>query len=1099
METQLLQDPHLSLDHRVDAFEEARRVNPQVDLASFLPPRENPHYLATLTELIRVELDADWAWGTPRPLADYVTRFPALAGDRRSLQAVAFEEYRLRRQAGEEVTPEEYAERFQIDTSGWPRVAQLSVDSESPSSFAGTGPVGMLRDVGVDMLAGLRAAARIPPDSWVASVSGDPANQQLLRDFEQDRPDAARRWAAAMNSMPEAGCKFLGFRLLEELGRGAFGRVFLAQQADLANRPVALKIGADLFEESNTLAQLQHSNIVPIFSFHQVGKLQAVCMPYYGSTTLSTVLQRIQGLAGVPTSGRDLVSTMQGRKSDTHDAGARSHQGTKEAEPAVVQVEPPPPVAGRTPSETWKLLEGMSFTDAVIWLGIRLVDGLAHAHERGVLHRDLKPANVLLTDDGTPMLLDFNLASASELRHEATAARVGGTLPYMAPEHIRAFQDGRDAPDERGDLYAVGVILFNLLSARHPFPTYKGPMAETVNRMQDDRQKPAPSLRPWNKCVTPALEAIVLKCIEADPERRYQKARDLKEDLERQLRHLPLKHIREPSLRERFDKFARRHPYLTSTASVCSLSLAVVAAVSIGAFTIRERVRTLEAHSEFATHELNLRSIQAQLDERSPPNKRLDRGLDESRRELARYAISADGPTPDWEKHVSLRYLDAGQRLRVRDDVGELFFLMAKAAVLKAERAETDGERDEFLCKAEQWNGLAGTYGGDRMPRAVQEQRADVLRKHGQVDEARRLIEQPARDPQTPRDHYLYGHWLVKEGEYRKAVPHLWRATQDDPAMFSAWFVRGNAHLALGQAEFAAECFSACIALRPEFAPAWYQRSLAYARLHFHDRALADCDRAIDLDPDFARAYIHRAAVRQALDRWDDSLADLERVAKCSYCPSQVFFLRARVRDKLGDRAGAAEDFAHGLKTEPTDEVSYLARAVALEGREPNAALADVERALKLNPVSPDALQEKAHILSERLQRHGDAMAVLNRTVDLHPDHVPALAGRGVLLARQGKRAEALRDAEAALLRDTKAPNLYQVGCIYALTSKHEPADRVHALRLLAEALRSGFGLDLVDRDTDLDPLRELPEFRKVVAAARELEQARQLEHVHRP
>src|SRR5262249_44471409 len=146
--------------------------------------------------------------------------------------------------------------------------------------------------------------------------------------------------------------------------------------------------------------------------------------------------------------------------------------------------------------------------------------------------------------------------------------------------HLRAFQSGASAPDERGDLYAVGVILYNLLTGRQPFPTYKGPMQETVRLMLEDRQKPAASPRQWNKAVTPALEAIVLKCLEADPGRRHQKARHWKEDLERQFRHLPLKHTPEPSLRERLDKFARRHPYLTSTASVCSLALAAVLVVS---------------------------------------------------------------------------------------------------------------------------------------------------------------------------------------------------------------------------------------------------------------------------------------------------------------------------------------------------------------------------------------------------------------------------------------------------------------------------------------------------------------------------------------
>ena len=103
--------------------------------------------------------------------------------------------------------------------------------------------------------------------------------------------------------------------------------------------------------------------------------------------------------------------------------------------------------------------------------------------------------------------------------------------------------------------------------------------------------------------------------------------------------------------------------------------------------------------------------------------------------------------------------------------------------------------------------------------------------------------------------------------------------------------------------------------------------------------------------------------------------------------------------------------------------------------------------------------------------------------------YVPARAGRGVLLARRGKRDEALRDAKDALLRDTRAPNQYQVACIYALTSvvgKGYPEDRTEAFRLLWSALKTGFGLDIIDIDTDLDPIRNDPEFSRVVKAARE-------------
>ena len=171
----------------------------------------------------------------------------------------------------------------------------------------------------------------------------------------------------------------------------------------------------------------------------------------------------------------------------------------------------------------------------------------------------------------------------------------------------------------------------------------------------------------------------------------------------------------------------------------------------------------------------------------------------------------------------------------------------------------------------------------------------------------------------------------------------------------------------------------------------------------------------------------------------------------------------------------------------PADELSWVARA---ENRldDPAAALADVEEALKLNPASVHGLQLKAHILAERLGRPEEAMRALDRAVEFHPDHAAVRAGRGVVLARAGRRDEAIRDAKDALLRDTKPPNLYQVGCIYALTSKGHPEDQREAVRLLWSALKTGFGLDLVDTDPDLDLVRKHPEFQRLVRSARALQ-----------
>ena len=161
------------------------------------------------------------------------------------------------------------------------------------------------------------------------------------------------------------------------------------------------------------------------------------------------------------------------------------------------------------------------------------------------------------------------------------------------------------------------------------------------------------------------------------------------------------------------------------------------------------------------------------------------------------------------------------------------------------------------------------------------------------------------------------------------------------------------------------------------------------------------------------------------------------------------------------------------------------ARGLVRQPRDPRAALADYDSALKLNPRYLTALQNKANVLAEDLGRTEEAVAALDTLLAFYPDYVPALAGRGVLHARLGRREAAHADAREALPRDTKPFNVYQVAGIYALTSRQNPDDRREALRLLESALSQGFGLDLLDKDRDLDAIRDQPEFRRLVEAAR--------------
>jgi serine/threonine protein kinase/tetratricopeptide (TPR) repeat protein len=179
-----------------------------------------------------------------------------------------------------------------------------------------------------------------------------------------------------------------------------------------------------------------------------------------------------------------------------------------------------------------KLADGPLPEGTVSLLGIQLAKALAAAHREHIIHRDLKPSNLRLTTDGQLKVLDFGLASwidpeedlAKTLSEESDDSG-GGTLPYMAPEQIR----GGDI-DQRTDVWGAGAVLYVMASGQRPFP-----MASRLKLIDaiEHLSPPAPST--LNKYITQSLDAVILKALDKDPERRYQSAGELGVDLARLL------------------------------------------------------------------------------------------------------------------------------------------------------------------------------------------------------------------------------------------------------------------------------------------------------------------------------------------------------------------------------------------------------------------------------------------------------------------------------------------------------------------------------------------------------------------------------------
>jgi len=184
-----------------------------------------------------------------------------------------------------------------------------------------------------------------------------------------------------------------------------------------------------------------------------------------------------------------------------------------------------------------------------------------------------------------------------------------------------------------------------------------------------------------------------------------------------------------------------------------------------------------------------------------------------------------------------------------------------------------------------------------------------------------------------------------------------------------------------------------------------------------------------------------------------------------------LYYLRMQVHRRLGHDISARRDLDRLLRLTPTDEKGFVARGLARAADgDMKAALNDFTRAVALNPNSVPALQDQAAVLAEQLGRNREALAPLDRLLELYPAFARA---RAVVRARLGMRDEAVADARRALeLNPGSGETLYQAASVYALSGRDREADRAEAFRLLCQALQRGQGWDQLRQDDDLATLR---------------------------
>ncbi len=241
----------------------------------------------------------------------------------------------------------------------------------------------------------------------------------------------------------------------------------------------------------------------------------------------------------------------------------------------------------------------------------KVCNAVQHAHQKGIIHRDLKPANILVTDEGQPKVLDFGVAKTTECDLQATTLDVGmirlsGTLAYMSPEQA----GGRASElDTRSDVYALGIVLYELLTGHLPHDLTKRMLHEAVRVIQEEEPTRCGML---NSALRGDIETIVCKALEKDRERRYQSAIELGTDIGRFLGDQPII-ARPPDALYQLGKFARRHKAVViGVATVFLVLLAGIVSTSV-ALNRESRQRVL---AERAQHEAQDNLMLAQERER---------------------------------------------------------------------------------------------------------------------------------------------------------------------------------------------------------------------------------------------------------------------------------------------------------------------------------------------------------------------------------------------------------------------------------------------------------------------------------------------------
>ena len=849
---------------------------------------------------------------------------------------------------------------------------------------------------------------------------------------------------------------FVGpYQIVRQLGAGGMGVVWLAEDTRL-NRKVALKTvksaEADttegrqrLMREARAAAALNHPNIATVHDVLDVGGKVIVVFEYVEGESLA----------------------------------ARLHRG-------------PLPI---------------NETVEVAW---QLADALAAAHAQGVIHRDLKPANVVLGPDGRAKVLDFGIARLVPAGADMSASVPGtigvglvGTPGYAAPEQYLSRN-----VDGRADLYALGVMIFEMVVGRRPFSGHD-PVALATSVLRDA----APKLSATDARVPPRLESLVARLLDRDPQKRPQSGDAVLVELS------PLRDTESSPLARRTVVLRRRVPTSAMVAGVAMLAI-------VGALTVRlQRNATQTGTESPVVAVLPLANMSGDAG-----NDYLGAGLAESLITslasaprlivLSRGAVEESRQqNPDrtsFVRALDASYLVTGSvhainnRLRVtlnleRPDASvawggtvegssnDLFDIQKRLATLLSNAIADQtpsGERAEPA---------APMTSNDAAQLAYWKGKALLDRRDlpGNVQAAINEFETALSADRT----FALAHAGLAEAQWsmylqtndqiwaQRAIESTQRALKLEPDRPSVRYIAALTLFRSGRYEDAQAEVERALALQPTYEDAIRLYGTVLMRRGQIDRGQAEFNRVMALRPNAVSVHTDMAAALYAAGRFEESLRALEKALTLTPASAITLTRAGAAAHQLGDTARALEYYERANAIQPrADTFSNIGTIHYGLGDYAKAAAA-YEGSLLIRPTSAVTNRNLGDALT-RLGRADEARAAYRRAaaqgeaeVSVSPSDARAIARLAVYYAKARDDAAAMRHMKRALaLAPGDAQVIHREAVVHAIARR--PAQ---ALAAIERAIANGLPRRTVAEEEDFTGLRPMPRFADMVSTSAEV------------